>query len=55
MSDEMPKAIPLIPEPPGADTDHPVPPIAAHRLDFAKLGLPEYRNKCVHMVGFRGD
>ncbi|KAG9127805.1 hypothetical protein FRC07_008997 [Ceratobasidium sp. 392] len=38
---------PLIPEPPKADSNNPdaPAPIAVHRLDFVKLGLPEYKHK----------
>lgn len=38
---------PLIPEPPPRDPENPdvPPPIVAHRLDFIKLGLPEYEHK----------
>ncbi|CAE6439632.1 hypothetical protein RSOLAG22IIIB_04431 [Rhizoctonia solani] len=38
---------PLIPEPPRRDPEDPdaLPPIVAHRLDFVKLGLPEYKDK----------
>ncbi|CAE6416461.1 hypothetical protein ACGC1H_002256 [Rhizoctonia solani] len=38
---------PLIPEPPQHDPDNPdaPPPVVAHRLDFVKLGLPEYEHK----------
>jgi hypothetical protein len=37
----------LIPEPPQRDPENPdaPPPIVAHRLDFVKLGLPEYEHK----------
>ncbi|QRV81986.1 2OG-Fe(II) oxygenase family protein [Ceratobasidium sp. AG-Ba] len=37
----------LIPEPPRADPNNPdaAPPIAVHRLNFVKLGLPEYKHK----------
>jgi hypothetical protein len=38
---------PLIPEPPEPDAKEPDvrAPVVAHRLDFVKLGLPEYRHK----------
>jgi hypothetical protein len=39
----------LIPEPPQADADTGVAPITVHRLDFVKLGLPEYRHKYVQL------
>lgn len=45
----MAKEPSLIPEPPQSDPENPdgPPPVVAHRLDFVKLGLPEYEHKCV--------
>ncbi|KAG8711738.1 hypothetical protein FRC08_015522 [Ceratobasidium sp. 394] len=42
----------LIPEPPKADPGNPdaPPPIVAHRLDFVKLGLPEYEHKFAMVI-----
>ncbi|KAG8728795.1 hypothetical protein FRC12_021483 [Ceratobasidium sp. 428] len=38
---------PLIPEPHKAGPENPngIAPVAVHRLDFVKLGLPEYKHK----------
>ncbi|KAG8733746.1 hypothetical protein FRC11_003093 [Ceratobasidium sp. 423] len=38
---------PLIPEPPRRDPENPdtPPPVVVHRLDFVKLGLPEYKHR----------
>lgn len=47
MSDTTSDQSLLIPEPPRSDSGS-SPPIIAHRLDFVKLGLPEYRNKYVN-------
>ncbi|KAJ1302065.1 hypothetical protein OPQ81_000899 [Rhizoctonia solani] len=43
---------PLIPEPPQRDPNNPdaSPPIVAHRLDFVKLGLPEYNHKFAMVI-----
>ncbi|CCO29491.1 hypothetical protein BN14_03504 [Rhizoctonia solani AG-1 IB] len=43
---------PLIPEPPQGNPDNPdAPPlVAAHRLDFVKLGLPEYEHKFAMVI-----
>ncbi|KAG9127806.1 hypothetical protein FRC07_008998 [Ceratobasidium sp. 392] len=42
----------LIPEPPKADPKNPdaPPPIVAHRLDFVKLGLPEYEHRFAMVI-----
>ncbi|KAG8728793.1 hypothetical protein FRC12_021481, partial [Ceratobasidium sp. 428] len=42
----------LIPEPPQADPANPdaPPPIVAHRLDFVKLGLPEYEHRFAMVI-----
>lgn len=50
MPDNTPNPPPLIPEPPRSDSKDFPPPIQAHRLDFVKLGLPEYRNKFALVV-----
>ncbi|CAE6441742.1 unnamed protein product [Rhizoctonia solani] len=43
---------PLIPEPPQRDADNPdaPPPVVAHRLDFVKLGLPEYEHRFAMVI-----
>ncbi|CAE6406106.1 unnamed protein product [Rhizoctonia solani] len=42
----------LIPEPPQRDPGNPdtPPPVVAHRLDFVKLGLPEYEHKFAMVI-----
>ncbi|CAE6444371.1 unnamed protein product [Rhizoctonia solani] len=42
----------LIPEPPQRDPDNPDAPlpVVAHRLDFVKLGLPEYEHKFAMVI-----
>ncbi|KAG8743195.1 hypothetical protein FRC10_000266 [Ceratobasidium sp. 414] len=42
----------LIPEPPEPDPGNPdaPPPIVTHRLDFVKLGLPEYEHKFAMVI-----
>ncbi|CAE6446473.1 unnamed protein product [Rhizoctonia solani] len=43
---------PLISEPPQGDPEHPdvPPPVVAQRLDFVKLGLPEYEHKFAMVI-----
>ncbi|CAE6531580.1 unnamed protein product [Rhizoctonia solani] len=42
----------LIPEPPQCDPNNPnaPPPVVVHRLDFVKLGLPEYEHKFAMVI-----